>query len=88
MLNFWKKIALYASTTNAYKERLIILKNIFDESKSILNLKIIDARCNVSFIVTKLLRDVPSAIENIKCSDNNCINKHKQNANMTIIELY
>jgi len=88
MLNFCKKIALYGSTTNTYKERLIILKNIFDESKSISNLKIIDARCNVSFIVTKLLKDVPSAIENIKCSDNNCINKHKQIANMTIILRY
>lgn len=85
MLNFCKKIALYGSTTNTYKERLIILKNIFNETKSIANLKIIDARCNVSFIVTKLLKDVPSAIENIKCSDNNCINKHKQIANMTII---
>lgn len=88
MLNFSKNIALYGSTTNTYKERLIILKNIFNESKSISNLKIIDERCNESFIVTKLLKDVPSAIENIKCSDNNCINKHKQIANMTIILRY
>jgi len=88
MLNFSKKIALYGPTTNPYKERLIILKTIFDESTSISNLKIVDARCNVSFIVTKLLKDVPSAIENIKCSGYDCINKHKQINNPTIILRY
>ncbi|KAL5232782.1 hypothetical protein ACI65C_000192 [Semiaphis heraclei] len=50
--------------------------------------KVVDARCNVLFIVTKLLKDVPSAIENIKCSGYNCVNKHKQIANTTVILRY
>jgi hypothetical protein len=70
-LNFSKKIALYGSTISTYKERLVILKNIFEESKSISNLKIIDACCNVLFIVTKLLKDVSSANENMKCTNYN-----------------
>jgi hypothetical protein len=51
MLNFNTKIALYGSTKNTNKKRLVMLKNIFGEFKNITNLKIIDARCNVSLLL-------------------------------------
>lgn len=58
-LNFVKIKHCMAHTINSYKERLLLLRNIFEESETMLNLKIIDARCNVILIISQLLKNAP-----------------------------
>lgn len=78
-------LALFGSSVNSYKERLALLRNIFEESESTLNLKIIDAWCNVTFIVSQLLKNAPSAIETVQCSNKKCNNSHNEIYSPTII---
>lgn len=61
------------------------MKNIFEESDGITNVKLIDARCNITYIISKLLKDVPSAIEELRCSNKKCINAKKNLSSPTII---
>lgn len=54
-----------------------MLKGVFLEDTSVTNAKLINSECNVAFIITKLLKDEPSAKEHISCSNNQCVNKSK-----------
>jgi len=85
LLQFCKDLAIHGSSKMMYLKRLHILKNIFDESDGITNVKLIDARCNITYIISKLLKDVPSAIEELRCSNINCINAEKNLSSPTII---
>jgi len=52
---------------------------------NVTNIKLINTECNVSFIITKLLKDEPSAEEYITCSNNQCKNVSKTHSCPTII---
>lgn len=71
-LNFCKDLAVNGTSRISYMSRLEILKNMFDEQEGVMNVKIVDARCNVLFIVTALLKTAPSAIVYKTCSDKDC----------------
>lgn len=47
-LQFCKKLATNPCSTNIYKERLTLLQNVFQEDTGITDVKLIDARCNVT----------------------------------------
>jgi len=74
MLLFCKYLALHGSNPQTYIDRLKIVRPYFKEMDNLTNIKIIDTRCNVIFVVEKLLASAPSAIENIRCSSMNCSN--------------
>jgi len=84
-LQFCKDLIVHGSSKIMYLKRLHILKNIFDESDGITNVKVIDARCNITYIIARLLKDVPSAIEELRCSNIMCINAKKNLSSPTII---
>ncbi|KAL4104409.1 hypothetical protein QTP88_019710 [Uroleucon formosanum] len=65
LLQLCKDLAIHGSSKIMYLKRLHILKNFFDESDGITNVKLIDARCKITYIISKLLKDVPSAIEEL-----------------------
>jgi len=73
-LRFCKNLAIKGTTKNTYIERLNLLKNIFPEVDEITGVQLIDARCNVLHLVTKLINNAPSAIEIKKCSNEKCLN--------------
>jgi len=66
-LQFCQKLATKPCSTNIYKERLTLLQNVFPEDTGITDVKLIDARCNVTFMITSFLKSVPSAVENRQC---------------------
>ncbi|CAI6354687.1 unnamed protein product [Macrosiphum euphorbiae] len=85
LLQFCKHLALNGTSKISYMTRLKIL-GIFDEQESINNVRVIDARCNVLFIITKLLKTAPSAIEHMVCSNNiNCPQSTRDVPSPTII---
>lgn len=61
------------------------MKNIFNQSDGITNVKLIDAKCNITYIISKLLNDVPSAIEELRCSNKMCKKDKKKLSSPTII---
>jgi len=71
-LKFCKQLAVNGTSKQIYKERLQILKGIFKEVDGVTEIKLIDARCNVLYLVTKLFVNAPSAIEYVNCSNKNC----------------
>lgn len=85
MLLFCKSLALNGPNRQIYIDRLEILKPCFQETENMTNIKVINTECNVSFIVTKLLQNAPSAIENICSSNINCTNTDKQISSPSII---
>lgn len=66
-LEFCKKLATKTTTTHTYKERLMLLQGIFPEDIGVTDVKLINARCNVSFIVTSFFKSEPSAFETRQC---------------------
>lgn len=72
LLRLCKHLALNGSSVMTYKQRLQIHQTIFKEVDSIADVKIIDGRCNVLFIITQLLRTEPSAIHKLICSNEKC----------------
>jgi hypothetical protein len=66
-LKFCQKLATKPCSTNIYKERLTLLQHVFTEDTGVTDIKLIDARCNVSYIITSFLKDVPSAVEKRQC---------------------
>lgn len=85
LLQFCKDLAINGCSKTMYLKRIHILKNIFNESHGITHVKIIDARCNITHIILKLLNDVPSAIEEKRCSNEMCDNSNKSLSSPTII---
>lgn len=73
LLMLCKSLATKGTSQATYKERLKLLSTIFKEDTGVTSIYIIDAKCNVLHIVTKLLSDIPSAIEKIMC-DKGCTN--------------
>jgi len=68
-----------------FNDWVSIIRKIFNEYEGITNLKVIDARCNVSFIIINLLKTASSSIEDIKCSKTDCTFTKKINHSPTII---
>ncbi|KAL5233861.1 hypothetical protein ACI65C_001271 [Semiaphis heraclei] len=66
-LTFCKKLATKPCSANIYKERLTLLQHVFLEDTGITDVKLIDARCNVSYIITSFLKSAPSAVEKRQC---------------------
>lgn len=66
-LKFCQKLATKPCSTNIYKERLTLLQNVFLEDTGVTDVKLIDARCNVSYIITSFLKSAPSAVEKRQC---------------------
>lgn len=63
ILLFCKSLALHGSNKQTYIDRFKILKNSFEESNNVSNIKLLDKRCNALFIVTKLLTNASLAID-------------------------
>lgn len=72
LLTFSKQLAIKSSCRSMYNTRVSIIRQIFHEDEGIINLKVIDARCNVSFIIINLMKNAPSSIEDIVCSKMDC----------------
>jgi len=85
MLKFCKSLALYGPTKKIYIDRLELLKPIFKSNDDISHIKVIDARYNVSFVAMKLFLNAPSAIEELRCTTDGCININKDIESPTII---
>jgi len=71
-LNFCKSVACGNAPKTIYKERVKLIRKIFNEDDGVSGLKVINCECNVTFIIYKLLQKFPSAKEHIKCSNTNC----------------
>jgi len=67
-LNFCKNLAKTGPTQSIYKTRVSLLQNIFKVDTGVTDINLINATCNVNFIVTSYLKNAPSAIESISCS--------------------
>jgi len=51
-LKFYQKLATKPCSPNIYKERLTLLQDVFTEDTGITDVKLIDARCNVNYMIT------------------------------------
>jgi len=67
-LQFCKNLAKTGPTHSIYKKRVSLLQNIFKVDTGVTDINLINATCNVNFIVTSYLKNEPSAIESITCS--------------------
>ncbi|CAI6370123.1 unnamed protein product [Macrosiphum euphorbiae] len=85
LLKFSKQLANNSSFRSLYNTRVSIIRKIFNEDEGITNLKVIDARCNVMFIITNLLKTAPSSIEDIVCSKMDCTYTKRHTSSPTII---
>jgi len=74
-LNFCKTLAIKGTSRSIYKQRVIMLTKIFDVDSGVTDIHLINARCNVNYIITKYLIDEPSAHETKVCL--NCAMKKK-----------
>lgn len=84
-LNFIVEIANHGSSAKMYNSRLKLLNTIFTSESCVDNVHLINAECNVSLIINGLLKEVPSCIENISCSNQNCRNYKKIRSSPTIL---
>lgn len=85
MLKFCKNLALNGPSKTTYIDRLELLKPIFKGSDNIAKTHVIDSRCNVAFVITKLLQSAPSAIQEMRCSNKMCKNYKKTVESPTLI---
>lgn len=76
-LTFCKELTTNSISAKTYVDRGTLLKGIFPEHQGVNDVKLINSKCNVSFIITSLLKNIPSASEHIFCSNLNCINYSK-----------
>lgn len=72
VLRFCKNLASGVSRIDIYTERINILKELFTVDQGVTDVTLINTECNVLFICTSLLKDVPSAIEFINCPNLTC----------------
>lgn len=87
-LNFCKALATNGSSKLLYKDRLKILQTIFKENCGVCGINIIDTECNVTFIISELLKEFPSAYEYFTCNNKNCKSPKQQQKLRTIILQY
>lgn len=85
LLMFSKQLAIKSSCRSLYNTRVSIIRKIFHEDEGITNLKVIDARCNVSFIIINFMKNAPSSIEDIVCSKMDCTYTKRHISSPTII---
>jgi len=85
-ISFCKDLAFQGPTKTIYKERAVILKDVFEDATVISGVSIIDTTCNVAYIINKLLKDTPSATETLSCTNKNSTN-NKSYSNPTIITM-
>lgn len=55
-----------------YTDRLKIFQNIFIEYCGIFGIKLIDVKCNVTYITSKLLKDFPLVFVHFACKNKQC----------------
>ncbi|VVC30785.1 Hypothetical protein CINCED_3A023052 [Cinara cedri] len=84
-LNFCKSVAFIDSSENLNKQRVKMLRRIFNENSEAPNLKTINCECNVIKIICDLLKEYPSAKNHIRCSNNSCKNANTWRNSSTII---
>ncbi|CAI6372847.1 unnamed protein product [Macrosiphum euphorbiae] len=77
-LKFCKDLALNGSSKKIYTERVNFIKNIFSADEGITHVRLIDAKCNISYIITSLLKNSPSGVEDMNCNNQNCQNSNRQ----------
>lgn len=85
LLKFCKDLALNGPSKKTYLERVNILREIFPEVEGITNIKLIYAECNVSYVISKLLKSAPSSIEVINSHNKYCSISNKHISSPTII---
>lgn len=84
-LNFVVDIANHGTSTKMYNRRLQLLNTIFTSDSCVDNVHLINAECNVSFIIHGLLKEAPSCVEDISCSNQKCRNYKKSRSSPTIM---
>jgi len=83
-LNFCKTLAVKGTSRSIYKQRVLMLRKIFDVDPGVTDILLINARCNVNYMISKYFIDELSAYEKNVCS--NCgMKKIFQNATVIII---
>lgn len=83
-LTFCKTVAS-RSTRNIYKDRLQLIKKIFNKYDEESGLNIINAECNVNWLICQLFQELPSANDHIRCSNKKCKDANKFKYYRTII---
>jgi len=83
--NFCKTLDISGSSKLLYKDCLKILQFIFKENCGVSEIKLINAECYVTFIVSELLKNYPSAYEYFTCDSTNCQSPKRQRTLRTII---
>lgn len=84
-LHFVKDIVYHGSSKKSYNYRLRLLYNLFESINCVNNVYLINANCNVNFMINELIKDVPICIEQISCSNNKCRNHNKNRSSPTVI---
>lgn len=84
-LLFCKAVACRGANKNIAKDRVNIIKTIFSEDLGVSGVNVINAECNVTYIVSNLLQDLPSANEHVTCNNTNCVDADKLKYCRTII---
>jgi len=85
LMIFIKELVLHGSSSKIYNDRLKLLRTIFEPQNCINNVYLLNAECNVSHIINGLLKEEPSCVQNINCSNNKCRNFQRVTSSPTII---
>ncbi|KAL5237639.1 hypothetical protein ACI65C_005049 [Semiaphis heraclei] len=75
LLLFCEELAKNGPSSIIYKQRLSILKTIFNNDSGLNDIVLINAECNVLHIINVLLKNIPSATQMITCSNHSCVVK-------------
>jgi len=78
-LNFCTTLAINGSSKLSYKDRLKIHENC-----GVSGINIIDTECNVTFIISELLKEFSSAYKYFTCYNKNCKSPKEQQILCTI----
>lgn len=74
-LIFCKIVACGSPSTVIYKDWVKLVKQIFNKYDEILGLNVINAECNVNWLISQIFQELPSAKDHIdalnKCKDSN-----------------
>lgn len=84
-LNFIQEIIYHGTSTKIYNYRLELLTTMFKSTSCIDNVELLNAECNISLIIQGLMKEDPSCIEDISCTNDKCRNFKKSRTSPTII---
>lgn len=76
-LKFCKALVYGNFTKIIYKDRAKLIINLFNEDNEISGLRVITSECNVIWIVSQLLKELPSVEDQIRCLNKYCIEVNK-----------